>query len=575
MRRIWTALLAFLGLLCITAAIAIPTYLVPKLKVVPLDLDITSVATTVPAEGGQGEDRFPATIFDRCSITERRAATFGAHLTQQRRSVTVDPSDSSQATVQSAQMVKIDRTRDADGEENEPQLGAIGDDLECTDAMLTASVDRVSVNRKTSAPNGKVSSLQLGYIDPGEDPAPVSVPLEDRKGFQYKFPFNTQKRQYYYYDLNTRQDTVAEFVEETTINGMKVYHFKTEVPETDISDLPNADGDAPLGTILNMPARWWGVSGRGVKPTDRLEMHRFATSERHERVEPITGTIVDGREDQHQFFKSVDDSDEAPNAVKEFRMDALKGTFKWSDETVNAQTDRAKHYVRLLNGAGTWLPIALGVLGALLTLWALLRIIRGRKDGDDVVDDEPDTTPDDDPATEIVQPAHEAPVDPTSPYATTPYGAEAAVTEYFTAPQDVYAQPQYGQAQHEAPYAEAAAPEHSYFEPEFAPAYEFEHHSEPAAEQPATQQFDYQQPEEQYPAEQYPAEPQAPARTGRHRLLRAAAGNPGTRAGAQLHTAPGHPAAAAGAGPAGRLPPLRRTGRAPRPPRTARVAHRI
>src|SRR5690606_1788251 len=103
-----------------------------------------------------------------------------------------------------------------------------------------------------------------------------------------------------------------------------------------------------------------------------------------------------------------------------------------------------------------------------------------------------------------------------SPYATTPYGAEAAVTEYFTAPQDVYAQPQYGQAQHEAPYAEAAAPEHSYFEPEFAPAYEFEHHSEPAAEQPATQQFDYQQPEEQYPeqqypAEQYPAEPQAPA----------------------------------------------------------------
>ena len=46
MRRVWLALLAFLGVACITAAIAIPAFLVPQLRVVPLDLDITSVAVS-------------------------------------------------------------------------------------------------------------------------------------------------------------------------------------------------------------------------------------------------------------------------------------------------------------------------------------------------------------------------------------------------------------------------------------------------------------------------------------------------------------------------------------------------
>ncbi len=55
MKRVLLPLLAFLGVACIAAAIAIPTYLVPKLKVVPLDLDITSNASTVPGQGQTGD----------------------------------------------------------------------------------------------------------------------------------------------------------------------------------------------------------------------------------------------------------------------------------------------------------------------------------------------------------------------------------------------------------------------------------------------------------------------------------------------------------------------------------------
>lgn len=387
MRRVWLALLAFLGVACITAAIAIPAFLVPQLRVVPLDLDITSDASTVPADGSAGE-RFPAVIFDRCSVSKDKARTLDAHLTQQRRSVIVNPSDKRQATVQSAQTVQIDRTRDADDKESQPPAPRADGDLKCDDGLLTATIDRVSVNRKTSVPNGTVSSLQLEAAPEGVNVKDVSVQLPDRKGFQYKFGFNVKKRDYLYYDLNTRQDQPAKYVGEKTFNGVKTYEFVSEVPETDLSSLPNAQGEAALGTMLTMPAKWWGISGRGVKADDKITMHRYASATRHVWVEPETGTIVNGREDQHQYFKSPDQSDGTPAPVRDFRLDALKGTFQWSDKTVTAQADRAQHYMNLLKMGGLWLPIILGVVGALLLLAWLAIMWFTRKT--DTPQDDPD-----------------------------------------------------------------------------------------------------------------------------------------------------------------------------------------
>lgn len=387
------ALLAFLGLACIAAAITIPTYLVGQLKVVPLDLDITSDASTVSAPG-ESAGRFPAVIFDRCSVTKSKAAQLNVNLVQQRRSLIVEPSDAEQATLQSAQTVLIDRVEGRGGKETVPTVAPADAERKCSDGLLTASVDRVSVNRKTSVPNGAVSSLQLEADPEGVPLEDVSVELEDRKGFQYKFGFDVQKQDYYYYDLNTRQDTVASFVEEKTIDGLTVYHFQTEVPETDLSDLPNPQGEAPLGTILNMPAKWWGISGRGIRPSRMITMHRFATAERHVYVEPITGTIVDGYEEQRQYFRAVDDSDDVPAAISEFRMDALNGNFQWSETTVAEQVQRAQKYVNLLKWGGTYVPIILGVLGAmLLALWGLL-VFRGRKSGDPSDGDGDDTNGD-------------------------------------------------------------------------------------------------------------------------------------------------------------------------------------
>ncbi|MGC5247094.1 DUF3068 domain-containing protein [Gordonia sp. DT219] len=379
MKRVLPAVLAFLGVACITAAIAVPLWLVPQLKVVPLDLDITSDATSVAADGSPGE-RFPAEIFDRCSVGQAKAQTLQAHLTQQRRSVIVDPSDRRQATIQSAQTVRIDGTRAANGDESQPAAPAANGDLQCNDGLLTANIDRVSLNRKTSVPNGTVSSLQVEAAPEGVNRNDVSVQLPNRKGFQYKFPFNTKKRSYLYYDLNTRQDTPAAFVGEETVHGIKTYHFRTQVPETDLSSLPNPQNEAPLGTMLTMPAKWWGITGPGVRPGDHINMHRYATATREVWVEPRTGTIVNGREVQHQYFRSpYKDDDSTPAPVRNFQLDALKANFAWSDKTVSAQADKADKYMGQLKLGNFWLPLILGIVGAVLLLACLLILLRRRR----------------------------------------------------------------------------------------------------------------------------------------------------------------------------------------------------
>ena len=51
--------LLFLGMFLMTVAIVVPLALVPRLKVVPLDLDITTVATSNPAGLTSNDEGLP------------------------------------------------------------------------------------------------------------------------------------------------------------------------------------------------------------------------------------------------------------------------------------------------------------------------------------------------------------------------------------------------------------------------------------------------------------------------------------------------------------------------------------
>ena len=360
--------LLFLGMFLMTVAIVVPLALVPRLKVVPLDLDITTVATSNPA-GLTSNDEVPARVFDRCSVNEPKLRVFDAHLTQQRRTVAIDPSDQDQVTLQSAQTVVIDRVRD-DAEIVAVDLGEQDAKRPCGDGLLASSVDIVSLDRRTSKPNGQLNQLHTVPIPSGvpvmESPSTwVDAP---REGFQYHFGFEVERRGTYpYYDVNSRSDQPARYVGETTINGLSALEFVSEVPEVDQTQLATPSGLPALGSSIEMPAKWWGISRPGVDPEQKVLMHRYGKATRRVWVEPQTGTVLYGSEVQHQYFKAPEwDYPVLTKPIQDFRVDALNMTMSWTDATVEQQTNRARDYIGQLRIGNIIVPWTAGIVGAVL-----------------------------------------------------------------------------------------------------------------------------------------------------------------------------------------------------------------
>jgi hypothetical protein len=370
LKRYAGTLLLFLGAALVTAAIAVPTVLVPKLKVVPLDLDITTIAESVPA-GLTDNDALPARVFDRCSINDPHLRVYNAHLTQQRRTVVVDPSSSDQVTLQSGQTVLIDRIAE-DGGVVDLSVQPHSSKRDCNDGLLASSVDLVSIDRGSSKPNGQTHRLHTAEGDNGVatrdgDHNWIDAP---RSGFQYHFGFDLEPGETYpYYDANSRTDQPARFVSETEVKGIKTYEFVSDVPEVDQTQLQTPSGLPALGSSVEMPARWWGIAGPGVDPDQPVLMHRYGKATRQVWVEPETGTVLFGQEQQHQYFRSPKaDDPSVPAAIRDFQVDALNMTMAWTDATVGQQSSKAERYLSQLRLGTVWAPVATGCVGVILLL---------------------------------------------------------------------------------------------------------------------------------------------------------------------------------------------------------------
>lgn len=100
--------------------------------------------------------------------------------------------------------------------------------------LLTASIDRVTVDRKTGMPVDEVDGGPNGAIGATVDKNGQTVmdPVQ-HTGLQYRFPIGTEKKTYPYFDVNARQTYDINFVEETEINNTKVYHSQT-IPPVDL-----------------------------------------------------------------------------------------------------------------------------------------------------------------------------------------------------------------------------------------------------------------------------------------------------------------------------------------------------
>lgn len=332
-RRTAACLLVGLGALLIVAALLIPTYTLSQLAKTPLDLEITTIAPSDP--------NAPSKVLDIKSLTSGTGAAkvnSNVRLISQRYLTVEDPSDKNQMTLQMGQTL---RNIDAQGDTG----------------LLTAVIDRVTINRKTGMPvdddpNGSIA------VNADSNGNSIADPVQ-HDGLQYRFPIGTEKKTYPYFDINARKSFDLNFVEQTEINDLKVYHFQQKIPATDLSKVVSAPSNQ-----VSLPASKWGIPGGDTPVT----MDRFYTNTRDVWVEPQTGTIIKGSEQLHMYY--------ARNADKP-DVTALQSTLVFDDNTVNSQIAIAKDSMDKLSLYGRTLPIILGVVGVIVLIAGLVLGLRG------------------------------------------------------------------------------------------------------------------------------------------------------------------------------------------------------
>ena len=224
-----------LGAFLLVVAPLLKWYAYPRLAVVPLDQDRTSVSS--------GPD---ATIFDRSTFTE----------------VTTD--------LTSTRVVKGDVVASEEAGDDvaiwETRVATTTPD----GTVINAYTERVPFDRHTGA---AVESDEGRYDD---EPA-------QHEGQVFKFPFGTEQRTYDFWDSTIQEARPAEFDGEDEIEGLPVYRFVQVIEPTPYAP-PNDTIEVP-GSLVDADEQ--------VVTADRLY-----SNTRTLWVEPETGVIIRGQEEQ-------------------------------------------------------------------------------------------------------------------------------------------------------------------------------------------------------------------------------------------------------------------------------------
>ena len=224
---------------------------------------------------------------------------------------------------------------------------AVWTDYNCTDAPgfncasgetpLSATTDLVAFDVRTGE-----SVAWKGTKN--EANGVVTSPMA-YEGLFYKFPFDTQKKTYMWYDTTLHKATPAKYVGEGTVKGMKVYKFVQTI--------------APIKTgSIDVPGSLVG-SDKTTVTADEIysDVRSFS-------IEPVTGAPF-GVTDSQDTYLEVD-------GVRGATL--TKASLKMTPASVQALKDQYGSKITQLKAVKTWLPVGGTLLGlVLIGLGALTR----------------------------------------------------------------------------------------------------------------------------------------------------------------------------------------------------------
>jgi hypothetical protein len=216
-------------------------------------------------------------------------------------------------------------------------------------------------------PDGKmVSEIPERYIFDAHSQDPVHATGEmvdgdpvKRDGIEFKWPFLTQKRDYEYFDAQTRTTNPIHYKGTRTFRGLKVYYFEQTVPWTKV----------PFPKV--MPVK--GITPQSVARTGTT---RWYTTVRRFWVEPITGAPVYGEEIHKEELRG------GTLLGGRDKVTAFAGHVKMREDYIEHTVDLVKSNRTLVLLLTSYLPWGFLVLGIALLALSLWLEARGRRPAD-------------------------------------------------------------------------------------------------------------------------------------------------------------------------------------------------
>jgi Porin PorA len=202
--------------------------------------------------------------------------------------------------------------------------------------VITATQERIALDRVTA------QSVQCC----GENPR--------HQGLTLKFPFDTEKATYQFWDGPAQRALPAAFTRTETLNGVDVYRFEQRIGPLDVGDQ-----EIP-GSLAGDP------------DTPSVQTNIVYTNLKTLWVEPTTGIIVKAQQDATQVL-------ETPGGEQVLTL--IDAVLTYDEATVEQNADDAASGANRLRLLGTILPVAALLLG-LISVAAglvLLRSPEGRR----------------------------------------------------------------------------------------------------------------------------------------------------------------------------------------------------
>ncbi|MFB8082255.1 MULTISPECIES: DUF3068 domain-containing protein [unclassified Streptomyces] len=207
-----------------------------------------------------------------------------------------------------------------------------------------------------TGPDGKmVSKVPERYIFDAHTQDPVNATGESvdgdpvrREGIEFKWPFLTEKRDYQYFDAQTRTSSPIHYKGTRTFRGMEVYYFEQTIPWTKVP--------MPKSMPVKIPPEVIAESG----------LTRWYTTKRMFWIEPVTGAPVNGEEIHKEELR---------NAKALMGVDTLtvfEGHVKMREDYIRSVGDMVasnRLTVLLLVSYAPWTLTFLALLLLALALW--------------------------------------------------------------------------------------------------------------------------------------------------------------------------------------------------------------